>query len=176
MLDFEDELRDKLRESAFSRVKLVMSTRKNVLLIPKEAIVEESGKKYVFIVERSEDETVSLATDDQEEEKGEGSVLTAEVEASVDKEKKSPDAAQEIPVYTAKRVEVKTALEDSDRVQIFSGLTDKDLLVTNGQHSLKDGAKVRLTNIETEILSKAGLRSEERRVGKECRSRWSPYH
>src|SRR2546428_2358327 len=24
--------------------------------------------------------------------------------------------------------------------------------------------------------SKAGERSEERRVGKECRSRWSPYH
>ena len=23
---------------------------------------------------------------------------------------------------------------------------------------------------------KAELRSEERRVGKECRSRWSPYH
>ena len=22
----------------------------------------------------------------------------------------------------------------------------------------------------------AGMRSEERRVGKECRSRWSPYH
>ena len=25
-------------------------------------------------------------------------------------------------------------------------------------------------------LYAAGLRSEERRVGKECRSRWSPYH
>src|SRR2546430_15239454 len=24
--------------------------------------------------------------------------------------------------------------------------------------------------------AKGGLRSEERRVGKECRSRWSPYH
>ena len=24
--------------------------------------------------------------------------------------------------------------------------------------------------------SEGGLRSEERRVGKECRSRWSPYH
>src|SRR3989475_5752218 len=24
--------------------------------------------------------------------------------------------------------------------------------------------------------SQAGVRSEERRVGKECRSRWSPYH
>ena len=25
-------------------------------------------------------------------------------------------------------------------------------------------------------VSPDGLRSEERRVGKECRSRWSPYH
>ena len=26
------------------------------------------------------------------------------------------------------------------------------------------------------FAEKCGLRSEERRVGKECRSRWSPYH
>src|SRR3712207_9194700 len=26
------------------------------------------------------------------------------------------------------------------------------------------------------LAKKANLRSEERRVGKECRSRWSPYH
>ena len=26
------------------------------------------------------------------------------------------------------------------------------------------------------MICAAGLRSEERRVGKECRSRWSPYH
>ena len=25
-------------------------------------------------------------------------------------------------------------------------------------------------------FKKSGIRSEERRVGKECRSRWSPYH
>ena len=29
---------------------------------------------------------------------------------------------------------------------------------------------------EKNIKSKRGRRSEERRVGKECRSRWSPYH
>src|SRR3712207_9479723 len=28
----------------------------------------------------------------------------------------------------------------------------------------------------TGLLSFAHIRSEERRVGKECRSRWSPYH
>ena len=26
------------------------------------------------------------------------------------------------------------------------------------------------------IVGESGSRSEERRVGKECRSRWSPYH
>ena len=26
------------------------------------------------------------------------------------------------------------------------------------------------------LVIRADLRSEERRVGKECRSRWSPYH
>src|SRR3712207_9074687 len=31
-------------------------------------------------------------------------------------------------------------------------------------------------NVAPALLSKAAARSEERRVGKECRSRWSPYH
>ena len=29
---------------------------------------------------------------------------------------------------------------------------------------------------EDYVLTAKGYRSEERRVGKECRSRWSPYH
>src|SRR3712207_9491309 len=37
---------------------------------------------------------------------------------------------------------------------------------------LKEIGKVPLLSPEEEI----SLRSEERRVGKECRSRWSPYH
>ena len=31
-------------------------------------------------------------------------------------------------------------------------------------------------SVTTTVLIILGLRSEERRVGKECRSRWSPYH
>src|SRR5271157_4417146 len=31
-------------------------------------------------------------------------------------------------------------------------------------------------NEETELIAALRARSEERRVGKECRSRWSPYH
>ena len=35
----------------------------------------------------------------------------------------------------------------------------------------------RITNIEENSgIFKKGIRSEERRVGKECRTRWAPYH
>ena len=33
-----------------------------------------------------------------------------------------------------------------------------------------------IVTIATSVISALGVRSEERRVGKECRSRWSPYH
>ena len=33
-----------------------------------------------------------------------------------------------------------------------------------------------VANLEGVLLSSSLTRSEERRVGKECRSRWSPYH
>ena len=35
---------------------------------------------------------------------------------------------------------------------------------------------VRVASLSAALRGEAGLRSEERRVGKECRSRWSPYH
>ena len=33
-----------------------------------------------------------------------------------------------------------------------------------------------IMSLRSDILPKRYCRSEERRVGKECRSRWSPYH
>ena len=42
---------------------------------------------------------------------------------------------------------------------------------------LKDTSKAEDTEAVYEFVeSEEELRSEERRVGKECRSRWSPYH
>ena len=39
--------------------------------------------------------------------------------------------------------------------------------------AVKEPARIRHNSLEA---TKIVLRSEERRVGKECRSRWSPYH
>ena len=40
----------------------------------------------------------------------------------------------------------------------------------------KKAERVLILNNKTAILNGWLCRSEERRVGKECRSRWSPYH
>ena len=46
------------------------------------------------------------------------------------------------------------------------------------EEGLKDALNGNLPQSDLSHLpdSQAGTRSEERRVGKECRSRWSPYH
>ena len=44
---------------------------------------------------------------------------------------------------------------------------------TNDYKATKDSDVVVIT---AGLARKPGMRSEERRVGKECRSRWAPYH
>ena len=39
-----------------------------------------------------------------------------------------------------------------------------------------EGAKVAVTDLTQDGVDAVVARSEERRVGEECRSRWSPYH
>ncbi|MCH7959716.1 MAG: efflux RND transporter periplasmic adaptor subunit [Candidatus Hydrogenedentes bacterium] len=61
VLDLKEANRSRLPESAFARVKLVMNTRKNVLMVPKEAVLEEGGRKYVFIVKTDTEDSVGVA-------------------------------------------------------------------------------------------------------------------
>ena len=44
------------------------------------------------------------------------------------------------------------------------------------QNSRNEFLTKQITLVEAQIKEINNLRSEERRVGKECRSRWSPYH
>ena len=57
-----------------------------------------------------------------------------------------------------------------DLITFTQVLRDRNLLETVGGAAL-------VTNLYTFVPTAANVgRSEERRVGKECRSRWSPYH
>ena len=55
---------------------------------------------------------------------------------------------------------------------------DKALIekLRNGQLFEDKPKETDPTKLNEKDLTKGGGRSEERRVGKECRSRWSPYH
>src|SRR2546430_17208660 len=59
------------------------------------------------------------------------------------------------------------ARQNAQQHRIFKGVQGGDLNFNETQKLLKGQARVQ--NLENR-------RSEERRVGKECRSRWSPYH
>src|SRR2546430_15744380 len=59
---------------------------------------------------------------------------------------------------------------DDDHGQVVDGDRDLELLVVG------DAEKVRVQDPGDPGIEGRDGRSEERRVGKECRSRWSPYH
>ena len=71
-------------------------------------------------------------------------------------------------------------LNDRDIIGIFN--LETTTISPRGREFLnyaqKNGAVVSLSDElpQSYVLADGGVRSEERRVGKECRSRWSPYH
>ena len=55
----------------------------------------------------------------------------------------------------------------------------RGILVALGDDPDREGLKEtpdRVARMYEEVFEGMNYRSEERRVGKECRSRWSPYH
>lgn len=134
-LDVERSALSKLRNYAFARVNVVLATHENALMVPKNAVVEENTRKYVYVVERAAPEN-------------------AEVSSGV-------DAAEDGLALTAQRREIKTGLEDSANIEIVEGIADDDLVITVGQQTLKSGSEVKLTSVQDELLAKSGLSADE---------------
>jgi len=54
LLEFEPADRERLREAAFARIQLVMEMREDALLLPRDAVLEEEGRKFVFVAALAE--------------------------------------------------------------------------------------------------------------------------
>ena len=61
------------------------------------------------------------------------------------------------------------------KLYCFPGNAGTNLIATNVDIKIDDFDKIKDFVIKKQPKTKNN-RSEERRVGKECRSRWSPYH
>lgn len=132
ILEFEESVRPGLRDAAFARVRLVMQTIKDALVVPKDAVVEENARSYLMIAEPA------AAAEDGAAGPGDGE-----------------------PAHVARRVEVEKGLEDSEVVQILSGVSEDSLVVVMGQHTLKPDARVTITSASAEIEARASLSAEE---------------
>ncbi len=151
ILDFEEGAHARLFEAAYARIKLVMETHGDALLLAKDAIVEENSRTYVFVLRPD------TSTDDE-----------IETSAEPNSEAVEPDPADER--YSAERVEITTGLEDTQYVEILSGIEDSDVIVTNGHFNLKPGATVRVTDMEAELMSQADLTPAEALAKSEAES------
>ena len=67
--------------------------------------------------------------------------------------------------------------QEAESISISSREVNRPGLVLAGYTEHFDSARVQFLGFsEMDYLTQLAERSEERRVGKECRSRWSPYH
>lgn len=135
VLDFEDTDDDLLREAAFARVRLLTEIREDALLLPRAAILEEEGRRYVFVLREAD---------------------AAELASKYGVE----EAMKDKTVYQALRTEVQTGLEQSDSVEALGGVSEEDTVVVLGQNGLKHEALVWATNLEEEMASKAAVSPE----------------
>ena len=77
----------------------------------------------------------------------------------------------------AKFKQAKSVPEKIKALEVMMAIIPKH----KGTERIRGQLKSRMAKLKEELqkrpaVSRAELRSEERRVGKECRSRWSPYH
>ncbi|MDD3725941.1 MAG: efflux RND transporter periplasmic adaptor subunit [Candidatus Ratteibacteria bacterium] len=85
-----------LKPGMFARANIIVTSHKNVIVIPFDAIVEREGKKCVFVVEGN---------------------------------------------YVKMR-EITTGLQEADKIEVTSGLTENENIVIEGQNTVKDGIEV----------------------------------
>ncbi len=125
ILDFKKEDIPKLRDSAFARVQMVMDTREDTLLVPKEAIIEENARTYLFVVKELSPEDSTGESDEPEYK-----AIKVDVETGLE---------------NSDFIEILEGIEDSDRVVTYGQQTLKSesrISVTTAEAELETAAAV----------------------------------
>ena len=83
---------------------------------------------------------------------------------------------ENLHVYLASLEDIVVSKLIANRDKDFEDITDSEIIKHVDYKMLENIIKNELSIDLSEDSYRQLLRSEERRVGKECRSRWSPYH
>ncbi|HJU25056.1 MAG TPA: efflux RND transporter periplasmic adaptor subunit [Rhodanobacteraceae bacterium] len=132
-----------LRPGMFGRIDIIYDQRRNALVIPRSALIDEDGETAVFVVERGK---AKPKPDDQKVKPKPGDAVAAETK---------PQG----PVLLAKRRIVKVGYVDGDRVEIRGGLKPGDRVITLGRDAVRDGSEIQVLDAGTAV-AKAGTPAE----------------
>lgn len=143
VLDFDPKDHPYLRESAFARYSLIMDTHQGVLVVPKDAIVEENARRYVMVAQRGAEAAEAQAAK-----------VAVEGDATA-----SP--AADTPEWVAARVEVETGLEDSNFTEVLSGINDATLVITLGQQTVNEGDSLEIGNLEETLKTRGEISADK---------------
>ena len=123
-----------LKSGMFGRLTVVYDTRRDALVVPREALADEDGETFVYVVEKDPNPPKPK----QAEKKSRFSFGSAQVEEV--KKPKKPVA----PALIAKRKLVKLGYISGDRVEILSGVTEGARVVTVGRSAVRDGTRIQV--------------------------------
>lgn len=112
----------RIKIGMYARVRLITDERKNVIVVPNDAVVRRAGKSFVFLVQRTEN-TLSHA------------------DTNIDGQNISVDAVEVTGVSVAMTA-ITEGIRVDDRIEILGGIKTGDEVVVQGQTLLNDGSKV----------------------------------
>jgi membrane fusion protein (multidrug efflux system) len=117
-----------LRPGMFGRIDIVYDQRRDALVIPRSALIDEDGETAVFVIERG----ATKPSKPKAVKPKPGDAVAAE----------TGKPAQ--PELVAKRRVVKIGYVDGDRVEIRDGLKPGERVITLGRDAVRDGSEVQV--------------------------------
>lgn len=141
-----------LKHGQYVHVRLELERHEDARLVPRDAVLTDNGKPVVFVVQPAPDEAPEASDEDEREPsagwwpwdagEGPGDATTEDEEQG--------------PAFIARRVPVELGLRDASFAEILAGIEDDATVVTVGQGTLKDGARVRVLDAAPAVPTPEG--------------------
>lgn len=131
--EFRDET-GALKSGMFGRLTVVYDTKRDALVVPREALADEDGETFVYVVEKD-----PTPPKPKKVEKKKGFSFGSAQAEEVKKPKKPAG-----PPLVAKRKLVKLGYVSGDKVEILSGVAEGAQVVTVGRSAVRDGTRVQV--------------------------------
>lgn len=137
------EFRDatgQLKSGMFGRLHVTYAEHADALTIPRSALIDEDGETAVFVVTAGS----SVADAQKKDASAPADGKASPAQAPKTKAKEADGKAEPVPAWVAKRRLIKTGYSDANFVEVLSGLTEGEPVITLGRSAVRDGTAIQV--------------------------------